>query len=161
MKLKTSILLLFGMMTTVIAVGQNKLYVYETDNSMQSYLLTEIRKITFTDESMFINQLTEETASYPVDDIAYLSFIESTVSIPVLSTENVSVYPNPAGNEFTIDHSGIVSELKVFDSQGRTILHEFPETEKIKIKSETFPTGIYLLQITSGNEKIVKKLIKN
>ena len=63
---------------------------------------------------------------------------------------SVSVYPNPATNQFTVeienpqDHSNI----KLVDARGRIIVEEIIH-DKILINSKDLATGIYLLEVKS------------
>jgi bacillolysin len=93
------------------------------------------------------------------DDIRV--YTPSTVgisSIPTRSDEPLIIFPNPAKNEFTI--SGIISPVKItlMDVTGKVL--SVTETDKnASINSRFLAKGIYLLNISSSQMNVTKKLI--
>ena len=75
--------------------------------------------------------------------------------------KQLNVYPNPIKNNLHITSS--LSEqvdIKIYTILGEILLEE-KITNTTTINTESFKTGIYLVEFTSGNKKITKKLIKN
>ena len=79
----------------------------------------------------------------------------------------MNVYPNPTNSELfiNIDYplSGkLIITLK--DNEGKQVWQQEVEkndsTDAEKIDLGKFPKGIYILEITQGDRKAVKKLIK-
>ncbi len=70
---------------------------------------------------------------------------------------NVRVYPNPATEKITVEGFDDV-KLKVTDLVGKTII---AESSVNSIDVSTLTSGIYFLNIKSGNEQSVVKFIKN
>lgn len=84
-----------------------------------------------------------------------------------LSLENevfekqLSIYPNPLKNNLYVNSDLTENiDIKIY-----TILGEILFEEKISnaaiINTESFKTGIYFVELSSGSKKITKKLIKN
>jgi hypothetical protein len=70
------------------------------------------------------------------------------------------ISPNPAGNYFTIIHTGnsAITEVTISDLTGKLIYqNEF--YNRIEINSENFVQGIYLIQMTNGDIIQTNKLI--
>lgn len=157
--LTRKIFLLMFFFSTLIAYGQSKLCIYETSGSSQSFALTEIKKLTFSEAQMNIYRNTGSTTAFFINNIAYMGFISNSNEIDY-SIENFSIYPNPAINSLTIENFEIINELKIFDMQGKVRLHLSPKTETVNIDISHLPTGIYFLQIIGNNQVKNSKIIK-
>lgn len=77
-------------------------------------------------------------------------------SSPLLSL--ISIYPNPASSGFTIRNLLPNTTVKIFDLNGKKIMHyELPNSESATIDVTNFATGIYLVNIlTTTSNQIVK-----
>ena len=87
----------------------------------------------------------------------------------ILSIENVTptisnlkVWPNPTTNfvEFDLIDNSTNWELKIFDSVGKLILNTNRKNEN-RVSFENYPNGIYFIQLSSGTQTHVGKVIKN
>ncbi|QIA09562.1 T9SS type A sorting domain-containing protein [Draconibacterium halophilum] len=80
------------------------------------------------------------------------------------TTKDVKVYPNPCkNNKVTIDYSSKdISEIRLTNITGKQVYlkeYDFP-TPKIQLQLNEIPNGIYLIQITTtDNKRTVKKLM--
>lgn len=78
--------------------------------------------------------------------------------------KEVKIYPNPCKNDkVTIDyHSNDISEIRLTNITGKQVFYkeyEFP-TPKMQLRVSDIPNGIYLIQITTtDNKRTVKKLM--
>ncbi|NNC44441.1 MAG: T9SS type A sorting domain-containing protein, partial [Winogradskyella sp.] len=87
------------------------------------------------------------------------------LSVDEVALDNLSVYPNPNNGEFNVSfnpRSGDDIIIEVFDISGRSILSNtynntgrFDETIMLNKAS----SGIYLLSISEGQQKVTKKII--
>lgn len=82
------------------------------------------------------------------------------------SFDGLSLYPNPAKDNVTINYKGNTSEpltIKLYDAQGKTILVEKEvNTDKEmtkKLNLEDLKKGIYFLHLEQGKKSEVKKLV--
>ncbi|MFH2094826.1 MAG: PKD domain-containing protein [Bacteroidota bacterium] len=74
-----------------------------------------------------------------------------------------SIFPNPAGNKFTISAHDIV-KIDVIDINGKIIYSDnYGDTgiQRTAIDAAGFPAGIYLVRIITGNTVMAGRLIKN
>lgn len=74
------------------------------------------------------------------------------------SDNNIKVFPNPSSSIFKIVSDTNIDKITIFDTLGKEILTQTQNNNEINI--EKLSKGIYLIEITSENEKIYKKLIK-
>jgi hypothetical protein len=77
------------------------------------------------------------------------------------SPEDVVIYPNPSGNDFTIKNIPIrIHSLEIKDLSGRSV---YKNSEVIKPPEHSFRTrlkpAIYFVILTGDNRKITKKLV--
>lgn len=79
------------------------------------------------------------------------------VGIQESELENsISVYPNPTQNQITISSAVAIEEVKLFDVLGNLIT-----TKNLnKIDLSTLPNGIYLVQISTEQGKVTKRVVK-
>ena len=77
---------------------------------------------------------------------------------------NVVVYPNPAGNQVTVQclSSYEGGEWQLFDLNGRCILSQTVTTETMTLNLTQCPAGVYLLRRVNGDGKVLgtTRLIK-
>ncbi len=78
-----------------------------------------------------------------------------------------SIYPIPVEQVLQIDLQSKISQpacLRLIDVTGKIIFEENTQLQKginpLKLDMVQYPQGIYLLQIQSGNEQIVRKIVK-
>ena len=89
----------------------------------------------------------------------------STLGIKENTFQDFSLYPNPNGGNFTIKFSTTSSEditIDVYDMRGRQIYaNEFSNTGTFNesIDLNTIQAGVYLVSISSGDTKLVKRII--
>ena len=90
-----------------------------------------------------------------------------TAIAPAVKGMNVQMMPNPATDEVTITYKLQGKEkvnLRLLDVSGNTILSKDLGTQQngsTKLSLESLSSGIYMVEITSGSEKIVERLIKD
>ena len=77
--------------------------------------------------------------------------------------EDISVYPNPASEIFTIDlKNRVETKICIYDVLGHCVLDNVPINKSdFKIDLSSQSKGIYFLQMVSGGEKKIKKIILN
>ncbi|AFL81785.1 hypothetical protein Aeqsu_2325 [Aequorivita sublithincola DSM 14238] len=97
-----------------------------------------------------------------LDLIMDISFNEA-LSINSNSLETaVTLYPNPAKNQFILQSNVSLKKLTIYDIRGRMMsnidLSEMPQEKTIDISSLT--SGVYFVRITDDKNSVVKKLLK-
>ena len=86
-------------------------------------------------------------AYFCMDDLSV-----NTVGVEELSSEALSVYPNPVKNQFAVNTSG---DLSVFDLSGKLVKFTTVEAGDI-VSVSNLNSGIYFVKIGSLVQKIVK-----
>lgn len=92
---------------------------------------------------------------------------EGTVGIQELQDKikTVSVYPNPAFDEVTIENLDIetkITDIQMLNLQGQQVLH-FPNLSELNtytINSSGLTNGIYILQVSTKNGQNLIKFVK-
>lgn len=77
--------------------------------------------------------------------------------------ENVNIYPNPIKNYVSIELKSKIennASIKLIDINGRIVINENLTSNIKNIDLSKINSGIYILEIENGKEKLVKKLIK-
>jgi photosystem II stability/assembly factor-like uncharacterized protein len=82
----------------------------------------------------------------------------------VLTTESVTVYPNPAQQEITISYPGAVDmDIRIFDVTGKLVIYQpdvqFNQSHTLDIS--VLNDGIYFVRMNSGKGVVTKRIIKN
>lgn len=81
---------------------------------------------------------------------------EETLGTLSLNEEQVSIYPNPTNNIFTVTNFN--GNLKIIDAEGRNVINQkITSGESIDVAS--FNKGIYFVQLFDGYKYTTKKLI--
>jgi len=98
-----------------------------------------------------------EVEDYTINVLAQLGVEENAF-------ESFSMYPNPANNEVTIELSTNQDvNITIFDIRGREVFtNGYANNSTLfnrTISLDAMTTGLYLVQITSGDKKTTKKLI--
>jgi hypothetical protein len=64
---------------------------------------------------------------------------------------NISVYPNPAGNQITLNAASVIESVQIFDPLGRTILTAQPNAALTTIDLPELQAGSYWVVARSAN----------
>lgn len=156
------ILLLLGIILTTSIQAQRRLYVHNFGGKQQSYILSHIRNITFSEENMAISFKNTTSKDYSIVNIEYCNFKYfpswQEVDEPGIV---VTIYPNPTDDELIVESSEEISEIMLYDILGRELIHIFPESTDAYMRISNYASGFYILQIFTTNHFIAKKIIKN
>jgi len=93
----------------------------------------------------------------------YTVVVSATNSINENTLDQVSIYPNPTQNRFTIDLKGIedqIESIEVTDLRGRQITSLKTVTSNPVIDLLTEPSGIYIVQLKSNFGTHSYKVVK-
>lgn len=97
------------------------------------------------------------TLGCSTDVYNYLATLSNN-DFSINSDNNIKVFPNPSSTIFKIVSDTYIDKITIFDTLGKEILTQTQNNNEVNI--EKLSKGIYLIEITSENEKIYKKLIK-
>jgi hypothetical protein len=79
----------------------------------------------------------------------------------ILKSETFSVYPNPATSSITI--SGLTDqagEITVINILGKTVMKLIPVNGALHADISKLPSGLYFVCLAAGEDRVVKKFIK-
>jgi hypothetical protein len=97
------------------------------------------------------------TSGCDTNVFSYLATLSNN-DFSINNDNKVKIFPNPSSTIFKIVSDTTIDKITIFDTLGKEILTQFQNNNEINI--EKLSKGIYLIEITSENEKIYKKLIK-
>ncbi len=98
--------------------------------------------------------------SYPTSHVKinfYRSYKLSSPELPVITTTEISLFPNPASNMLIVKSEDVNNMVEVFDQLGREVhIPELSRTEKsVSFNTSSLTPGIYWLRSGSQTQKIV------
>jgi hypothetical protein len=106
-----------------------------------------------------------ETAEGYVDvvdkDVLVEEFLQP-LGIPEKVKNTLEVYPNPSKGIFNVVLPQVFNngQITVIDQYGRTIAKIGPDSKEFIVDISTHSAGIYTLQFIYGNNKMLKRLVK-
>ena len=122
--------------------------VLSTDASFEP-LTNGLYQVTVTDGSCVVTSACIEVELQNVDP----------VGISSNSLDNVSVFPNPAKNEFVINGISELVEIQILDVTGKIIWAKSNFGEAVLVDSFNWEAGIYFVHIENGVHRVTQKLI--
>jgi hypothetical protein len=79
---------------------------------------------------------------------------------PVIANNiTTNVYPNPARDHITIEANSIIDEVRIYNNMGQLVYSGTFNNDQIMVNTSTFITGMYIVQVRSGESVDVRKLI--
>ena len=90
--------------------------------------------------------------------------ITSTVGIEEMNSNFISVYPNPANENITINfypNKNSTKEIFIFDITEKIIYTSTASATSEKVDVSFLQNGVYILKVIDGNEESTFKLIKH
>jgi hypothetical protein len=105
------------------------------------------------------------TSPFPITTDEYVGniFVNNPTSLnSILLEDDFNIYPNPISEKSAITNvnNKQISSIYFYDILGNIIYREENiDLQKIGIREDNFKTGVYFVEITSGENKIIKKII--
>ena len=128
--------------------------------NMNNYLTYENNVFSF---SAFDSKYEINTWSFKVDDNCSVTYLGKDIKLSVNenpNTKEISVYPNPFNSEINIcTNNAQTYSYKLYDITGKLAIKGNFNTN-CKINVTTLKNGFYTIEITNGNKKYIKKIIK-
>ena len=128
--------------------------VLETDTSIST---TTASTVTDIDAVAFRQSGASPDQSITIDNLKVATSFANTLSTDVSDEATFSIYPNPTSTDIVII-TGMEGSKKavLHDLMGRVVLKT---TVNNRLNIAGIKTGVYLLEVTSGDKKATKKLI--
>ncbi len=79
-------------------------------------------------------------------------------SVAAVNLQKVTISPNPASNLVTVN-AAANSSIQIIDISGKVLITETMNNNSKTINIETLSSGVYFIQVTTGNNINVEKLI--
>ena len=124
---------------------------------------TQVAKDVMVDISSFGGQEVKLVfRHYDCTDIAFIGLDDvEIIQAPGLNAHDAQrsrfkIYPNPTSDFIKIQNVKELKSVRIFDSSGRKVV----ETSSSDIDVRSLDSGIYLLNVYSGNDVISRKFIK-
>ncbi|MET3023314.1 T9SS type A sorting domain-containing protein [Flavobacterium psychrophilum] len=91
--------------------------------------------------------------------------IDGTLSNEDFQLKNIAIYPNPSTGLFTISTGNkAIDKVEVYDVTGKIVLSKnnfSNENSQTILDMKNVSNGIYFIKISSENQNVVKRIIKN
>ena len=88
-------------------------------------------------------------------------FTCETFSTDEFNENDIKLFPNPFADQFNIQSDIPVDELVIYSINGQRVYRkEFSAQSNLNIKLNDISSGVYLMEISSGQSSITKRLIK-
>ncbi len=114
-----------------------------------------------TDTIGIINSNDLSVAYYYVDDV---SVERCNVGVEELEEENISISPNPATNQFTIENSQLrINVIHIYSVLGKEVFSQQLTTnnQQLSIDISMWKAGIYFVEVETKKGLVRKKVIKS
>ncbi|MCK4570010.1 MAG: T9SS type A sorting domain-containing protein, partial [Bacteroidales bacterium] len=95
------------------------------------------------------------------DDVCFV-ILEATGigDDPVIAeVTSTNIYPNPARDHLTIESNKIIEEVRIYNNMGQLVYSGQFGNSQIMVNTSNFITGMYIVQVRSGEAVEVRKLI--
>lgn len=86
----------------------------------------------------------------------YSIVFDNSSGVKNVESDNFSIYPNPANQQFTINGNEHISSIKVFDITGKQVFYLTENINK-QIDISNLQPGIYLIKANFGDDKVLTK----
>lgn len=141
------------------------LNIFLKSNLTETYALSDIRRVTFSQNEMLVDRRNGITVSYPLVDIVRYTFSQTTGLSEAYKNAKMSLYPNPATDKTRLHIGSEVPQdikIELFDVSGKLInnLYEGRHTgNTIYDLTISAAPGCYLCTVLLGQETIRLPLI--
>ncbi len=83
-----------------------------------------------------------------------------TLGVTPVEVLDAIVYPNPMGDQVTVEGTWSVESVRIHDLTGREVLRAAPNKAVFSLDTSTLDHGVYLLSLSSDDNSITHKLVK-
>ena len=90
-------------------------------------------------------------------DVDFRKKSNQTENLHELSSE-ITIYPNPVMDKFTVKTAGFAEEISVFDASGKEVNINLINSTSADIAH--LKSGLYFIKIKLNHKTVVKKIVK-
>ena len=139
------------------ANAQAEVTVVENNGTISTIVVSNLGKIYFSAERMYIDAGEGSVSEFAVSDIRKLTFNTVTEIQNHKSEANMLLYPNPATDFFKIAaESERILHVQLFSLTGQLLSDTFCQTNEAVNISE-LQSGIYFVKVNGATFKLLKK----
>ncbi len=163
-RLKLCVIILCGV--GVLGIQAQTMYVNRTIGQQTAYALNNIRKMTFSGESLYIQKTDFITNDFALSGLKHLIFESITSGINVHTEvigDDVIFYPNVVRDVLNIDLKGVKSQgvVSVLTFEGKVLLSQKTKGAVVVSLSLSYlPKGLYLCHYSNETKAKTVKIIK-
>jgi hypothetical protein len=150
--------LLCGTLLTQAATVQT-LVVQPKSGSANSYTLSNVRKITFSDSTMSVVTTGSTGSTYAIIDVQKLLFgIQTATSVAGANVTALKAYPNPAKDVLNVEGVSKVENIALYNIAGTELAVSYTYVNNgLQINTSGLAQGIYLLRVNNQTLKVQKQ----
>ena len=86
-------------------------------------------------------------------------FFPNSLNNEITNESPISVFPNPTSDIFKIESTQIINSIKIFKIDGTMVINQNQLSDSNYIDLKNQPSGIYIMQCTTDNNKNITKII--
>jgi hypothetical protein len=164
--MRTKKKLLFAVAALMLCVGtmqaqETGLLVHNDTGAPQSFTLSGIDKITFSDGQLNVLSTNGTSTDFSLSAISKLTFAAVDGSeIPVVEVSALNLYPNPVQDELFVKSDTEIETITLFGLQGNVLLRSKVQSSSTTLSLGFLPKGIYLIQVKRADAISTQKIIK-
>lgn len=157
-KLNVLISLLLLAFCTATTFAQTEVKVAMNDGSSSSIIVSDLGKLYFSPETLFVNDGNGTPQAFAISDIRKVTFTTLYDDIETFQNSNdILIYPNPAETSFKVASSNTEQmHLVLYSIAGQKLIDKYISANEA-IDISQLRSGIYLVQVNDTNFKLCKK----
>jgi hypothetical protein len=109
----------------------------------------------FVSSSVYSHDGAQIGSTFYIDALAWSGWVSTNDIDGVVNS--VSLYPNPANNNLSIECSVLSDFVEVLDIAGRKIGRYSMHANKVNIETTTFAKGMYIYQVIDSDNKVINR----
>ena len=173
--MKRAVLLLLSMLMLHGLVRAQNIYVHTIDGLTHTYGLIDVNSITFEDNVMELNLVSNDTIRWNISVVDYYEYDQWYVSVEeglILDELGLTIYPNPTADRLNLTYNLTSSadvRVKVMDMNGKAVAQLFNGKQNSGPQSlgwnartgSGLSDGIYIIQLEIGDARFNKLMVLN
>ncbi len=98
------------------------------------------------------------TVIMPAYDIELTANFRDVTTVEKLTAADISIFPNPASDKFTVESSEPVKQIRLLNISGQVIKDMAVDALHTEINVHNLQTGVYFVQIHTANSMITERV---
>jgi hypothetical protein len=146
--------MLWGGSMQMKADGLAFLVIEQQDGEKVSYALSDIRKITFDSNYMYLNLSSGTTEALPFEVLSNLTVGKDDTGIELMSKEKTGMKLKDGMLSLDMKGNGTVT---LYNAEGKNVRTIAVRTGKNSISLGKMPKGMYIVKVNGNSQKILNK----